>query len=137
LGAQAAWLGTRFLVAQEMPIHEEYRRRLIDAAETDTRWYANLYEVGWPDAPNRSLRNSTAEAWEAADRPPPGSRPGEGDVIAHFASGEAIVRYEPAAPMVGTTGDIEAVSLWAGQSVALARKPQPAAEIVAELVDGL
>ena len=137
LGAQAAWLGTRFLLAQEMPIHEEYRRRVADAAETDTRWYANLYEVGWPDAPNRSLRNSTAEAWEAAGRPPPGSRPGEGDVIAHFASGEAILRYEPAAPMVGTTGDIEAISLWAGQSVALARKPQPAAEIVAELVSGL
>ncbi|MGO8863455.1 MAG: nitronate monooxygenase [Acidimicrobiales bacterium] len=28
LGAQAAWLGTRFLLAQEMPTHEEYRRRL-------------------------------------------------------------------------------------------------------------
>jgi nitronate monooxygenase len=134
LGAQAAWVGTRFLLAQEMPIHEEYRRRLLDAVETDTRWYADLYEVGWPDAPNRSLLNSTAEAWEAAGRPPSGSRPGEGDVIAHFASGEAIVRYEPAAPMVGTTGDVEAVSMWAGQSVALARKPQPAAEIVSELV---
>ncbi len=28
LGAQAAWLGTRFLLAQEMPIHDEYRRRI-------------------------------------------------------------------------------------------------------------
>jgi nitronate monooxygenase len=137
LGAQAAWLGTRFLLAQEMPIHEEYRRRLMDAAETDAQWYANLYEVGWPDAPHRAIRNSTAEVWEAAGRPPPGSRPGEGDVIAHFASGEPIVRYEPGAPLVGTTGDIEALSLWAGQSVALARQPQPAAEIVAELVSGL
>jgi hypothetical protein len=54
-------------------------------------------------------------------------------VIAHFASGEAIVRYEPAPPMAGTTGDIEALSMWAGQSVALARAPQPAADIVAEL----
>jgi len=137
LGAQAAWLGTRFLLAQEMPIHQEYRRRLMDAAETDAQWYADLYEVGWPDAPHRALRNSTAEVWEAAVRPPAGSRPGEGDVIAHFASGESIVRYEPAPPMVGTTGDIEALSLWAGQSVALARQPQPAAEIVAELVSGL
>jgi len=136
LGAQAAWLGTRFLLAQEMPIHQEYRRRLMDAAETDAQWYADLYEVGWPDAPHRALRNSTAEVWEAAGRPPAGSRPGEGDVIAHFASGESIVRYEPAPPMVGTTGDIEALSLWAGQSVALARQPQPAAEIVAELVSG-
>ncbi len=134
LGAQAAWLGTRFLLAREMPIHEEYRRRLIDGAETDAQWYANLYEVGWPDAPHRAIRNSTAEMWEAAGRPSPGSRPGEGDVIAHFASGEPILRYATAAPMVGTTGDVEALSLWAGQSVALAREPQPAAEIVAELV---
>jgi nitronate monooxygenase len=137
LGAQAAWLGTRFLLAQEMPVHEEYRRRLLNAVETDAQWYPDLYEVGWPNAPHRALRNSTAELWEAAGRPAAGSRPGEGDVIAHFASGEAIVRYEPAPPMVGTTGDIEALSMWAGQSVALVRQPQSAAGIVAELVSRL
>jgi nitronate monooxygenase len=58
-------------------------------------------------------------------------------VIAHFPWGDPIVRYSPAPPMVGTTGEIEALSLWAGQSVALANKRQPAAEIVAELVSGL
>jgi NAD(P)H-dependent flavin oxidoreductase YrpB (nitropropane dioxygenase family) len=139
LGAQAAWLGTRFLFAHEMPVHEEYRRLLMDAAETDAQWYADLYEVGWPGppTPHRALRNSTAEAWEAAGRPPLGSRPGEGDVIGHFASGESILRYETAAPMVGTTGDIEAASLWAGQSVGITRQPQSAAEIVAELVSRL
>jgi nitronate monooxygenase len=137
LGAQAAWLGTRFLLAEEMPIHEDYRRRLMAAAETEPQWYPNLYEVGWPDSPHRALRNSTAEAWEAAGRPSPGHRPGEGDVIANFASGEAIVRYEPAPPMDGTTGEIEALSMWAGQSVALARQPQSAADIVAELTSRL
>jgi nitronate monooxygenase len=137
LGAQAAWLGTRFLLAEEMPIHEDYRRRLIAAAETDPQWYANLYEVGWPDSAHRALRNSTAKAWEAAGRPPPGQRPGEGDVIAHFASGESIVRYEPAPPMAGTTGEIEALSMWAGQGVALARQPQSAADIVTELTSRL
>jgi nitronate monooxygenase len=64
-------------------------------------------------------------------------RPGAGDVIAHFASGKAIVRYEPAPPMAGTTGEIEALSMWAGQSVALARQPQSAAGIVAELTSRL
>jgi nitronate monooxygenase len=137
LGAQAAWLGTRFLMAEEMPLHDEYRRRLIAASESDAEWYPNLYEVGWPNSPHRALHNSTAEMWEEAGRPPPGSRPREGEVIAHFASGEPIVRYEPAPPLLGTTGDIEALSLWAGQSVALARKRQPAAEIVAELVSRL
>ncbi len=95
LGAQAAWLGTRFLFAEEMPIHDEYRRRLTDAVETDAQWYADLYNVDWPDAPHRALRNSTAELWEAAGTPPLGSRPGEGDVLAHFAAGEPILRYEP------------------------------------------
>jgi nitronate monooxygenase len=137
LGAQAAWLGTRFLLAREMPIHEDYRRRVIAASETDAHLYPNLYEVGWPDSPHRALDNSTARAWEAAGRPPLAQRPGYGDVIAHFASGEAIVRYEPAPPMVGTTGDIEALSMWAGQSVALARETQSAAEIVAELTSRL
>jgi nitronate monooxygenase len=137
LGAQAAWLGTRFLLAREMPIHEDYRRALIAAAETDPQWYANLYEAGWPDSPHRALRNSTSRAWEAAGCPPPGKRPGEGDVIAHFASGEAIVRYEPAPPMTGTTGDIEALSMWAGQGVALATTSQSAADIVAELTSRL
>ncbi len=137
LGAQAAWLGTRFLLAEEMPIHDDYRRRLIAAAETDAQLYPNLYEVGWPDSPHRALRNSTATAWEAAGRPPLAQRPGAGDVIAHFASGEAIVRYEPAPPMAGTTGDIEALSMWAGQGVALARERQSAADIVAELTSRL
>ena len=137
LGAQAAWLGTRFLLAREMPVHEDYRRRLMDAVETDAEWYPDLYEVGWPDAPHRALRNSTAAAWEAAGRPPLERRPGVGEVIAHFPSGEEILRYEPGAPLVGTTGAIEALSLWAGQSVALATETQPAAAIVAELVSRL
>ena len=137
LGAQAAWLGTRFLLSKEMPTHEEYRRRVTDAVETDAQWYADLYDVGWPNAPHRALRNSTSAMWEATGRPPLGSRPGEGDVLAHFASGEEIVRYEPGAPMVGTTGEIEALSLWAGQSVALIRETKSCADIVAELVSAL
>ena len=137
LGAQAAWLGTRFLLAEEMPIHQDYRRRLIAAGETDPQRYADLYEVGWPDAPHRALRNSTADAWQAAGSPPLAQRPGAGEVIAHFASGESIVRYEPAPPMAGTTGEIEALSMWAGQSVALARQPQSAADIVTELISCL
>jgi len=134
LGAQAAWLGTRFLLAREAPVHEDYRRRLIAAAETDAQWYADLFEVGWPDAPHRALRNSTARAWEAAGRPGPGGRPAESERIALQADGRPVVRYSSALPLDGMTGDIEALSMWAGQSVALARRIQPASDIVAELV---
>jgi nitronate monooxygenase len=134
LGAQAAWVGTRFLLATEAPLHEEYRRRLIAAAETDAEWYADLYDVGWPHAPHRALRNATAETWEAAGRPISGSRPGEREPIAKQPSGDAILRYSSTMPLQGTTGAIEALSLWAGQSVALAKTTRPAADIVAELV---
>ena len=135
--AEAAWLGTRFLLAQEMPIHEEYRQRVLDVAETDTRWVRQPLRGRVAGRAQPVSPELDGQAWRPLGRPPPGSRPGEGDVIADFASGEQILRYEPAAPMVGTTGDIEAISLWAGQSVALARQLQSAAEIVAELVSGL
>ena len=134
LGAQGAWVGTRFLLATEAPLHEEYRRRLIAAAETDAEWYADLYDIGWPNAPHRALRNATAETWEAAGYPESGSRPGEGESIARRPSGETIVRYSSTMPLEGTTGDIDALSLWSGQSVALARTTQTAADIVADLV---
>lgn len=137
LGAQAAWLGTRFLLAEECPAHEHYRQRIVDAVETDAEWYADLYDVTWPNAPHRALRNATAERWERDGRPPPGSRPGEGEPVAARASGEPIVRYTSATPAQGMTGDVDALSLWAGQSVALAREVQPAAAIVAELVSRL
>src|SRR4051794_2478148 len=93
LGAQAAWVGTCFLLADEAPLHDTYRRRLVEAVETDAEWYPDLYDVGWPAAPHRALRNATAEAWEAAGRAGPGERPGEGETVAAGASGEPIVRY--------------------------------------------
>ena len=122
---------------RERDHHAEYRRRLIAAAETDAHWYPNLYEVGWPDAPHRALRNATAQAWEAAGRPAPGGRPGEGEPVAYRPSGDPIVRYSSALPLDGTTGDVAALSLWAGQSAGLATRVQPAAAIVAELVSRL
>ncbi len=137
LGAQAAWLGTRFLFAEEAPVHPRYRERLAGAAETDAEWYADLYDGGWPNAPHRALRNATAEAWERAGRPPSGSRPGEGERIGTRPSGAPLVRYTSDLPLAGAEGDIDASSLWAGQSVALMRRVEPAAQIVAELVSRL
>ena len=92
LGAQAAWVGTQFLLADEMPIHAEYRQRLLTATEADAEWYPDLDNVGWPDSPHRAIHNSTAEMWKAAGRPVLDDRPGAGEVIAHFASGEPILR---------------------------------------------
>jgi nitronate monooxygenase len=137
LGAQGAWVGTRFLMAEEAPVHEHYRRRLIDADETDALWFADLFDGGWANAAHRALRNATIDAWEVAGRPPTGSRPGEGEQVATRPAGSGIPRYASLTPVAGMEGDIDAMSLWAGQSVALARRVEPAADIVAELVSRL
>ena len=137
LGASGAWIGTRFLASEEAAIHPDYRAHLLAATEDDTVYLDDLFDVaGWPDAPHRAIRNSTVAAWEAAGRPPAGKRPGEGDVLATLPDGREAMRYRGAAPIAGLTGDIEAMSMWAGQSVGLVNKVQPAAAIVREINDG-
>jgi nitronate monooxygenase len=133
LGAAGAWLGTRFLAAEESSAHPDYRTRLFAASGEDT-YYGLLFDVGWPDAPHRALRNSTVEEWERAGSSAPGERPGEGEPVATRANGGAISRYASATPAAGMEGDIEAMSMWAGQGVGLVTRTQPAADIVAELV---
>ena len=133
LGASAAWIGTRFLMSREATIHPRYRERLAEATETDT-YYGTLFDVGWPDRPHRVLRNETIAAWERAGRPATGKRPGEGEEIASTPEG-GLVRYGDVTPQPDTVGDIDNLSLWAGQGVGLVRRPQPAAEIVREIVE--
>jgi nitronate monooxygenase len=79
------------------------------------------------------LRNATTEAWEAAGRPKPGSRPGEGEVVAEWADGGEIVRYSSSSPRDGVVGDVDALSLWAGQSVGLIHDVRPAGDLVASI----
>ena len=133
LGAQAAWIGTRFLASDEAAIHPRYRELILAAEETGTV-HTPLFDVGWPDAPHRVLRNKTVEAWEAAGRPPSGERPGEGAVVARSARLPEIVNYRSLTPTPDTEGDIDALSLWAGQGVGLVKRRQPAGDIVREIV---
>jgi NAD(P)H-dependent flavin oxidoreductase YrpB (nitropropane dioxygenase family) len=135
LGAAGAWIGTRFLASHEAAIHTRYRERLLEANESDTVYLENLFDVGWPNAPHRTLRNQTVDVWEAAGRPSSGNRPGQGEVIATSRSIGPIVRYQSYTPGSDAEGDIDAMSLWAGQSVGLVSRLQSARDIVHEVVD--
>jgi nitronate monooxygenase len=135
LGASGAWIGTRFLASQEAAIHPRYRERLMQASENDTVFLENLFDIRWPNAPHRVLRNKTVEAWEAAGRPPPGKRPGEGETIATSRSVGPVIRYQSYTPGADADGDIDALALWAGQSVGLVSKVQSAGTIVREIAD--
>lgn len=132
LGAQAGWIGTRFLTALEANTHEVYRRRLAAAGESDTV-LTGCFDGGWPNAPHRVLRNSTVSAWEAAGRPASPRRPGENDVVATDAYAGPRRRYHMGIPTAGASGDLDAMALYAGQSAALTSEPAPAAQIVAAI----
>jgi nitronate monooxygenase len=131
LGAQAGWMGTRFVVAEEALSHPDYRARILAATETDAVWSTGVFDLGFP-VPVRTLENTTLRAWKEAGSPPAGERPGEGEPVARRPDGESILRYDFAPPVEGMTGDTEAMANHAGQSVGVVRRVQPARDIVRE-----
>jgi nitronate monooxygenase len=136
LGAQAGWLGTRFLLADESPVHPKHAALILAAPETDTV-YSSLFDGDWPAAPHRTLINSTYRAWVAAGSPPAGQRPGEGEPIGYNADGRPIPRYNVNHPIVTRVVEddaAEAMALYAGQSVGVIHERKPARRIVQDLM---
>lgn len=136
-GAQAVSLGTRFVASDEAWLHPAYKRRIVESTAEDTV-YNELYDIWWPNAPHRTLRNKTFEEWDAAGRPPSGQRPGEGTSIGRrtLSTGEVAEwpRYAVATAPPDFDGDIEYAPLWAGESCTVVNDIKPAGEIVRDLV---
>jgi NAD(P)H-dependent flavin oxidoreductase YrpB (nitropropane dioxygenase family) len=126
-GADGVRIGTRFVAAVEAAAHPQYVAALIRAEAQDTA-YTEAFSVGWPDAPHRVLRSAIASA-EAF----------QGDVIGEWSSLDGtrmpIRRFQVGVADNTTTGTIEAMPLWAGESVGAVKRVQHAAEIVQELVE--
>jgi nitronate monooxygenase len=135
LGASGVWVGTRFAAARAANIHPIYRELLVTADGADTV-HSTLFDIGWPEAPMRTLRNSTVRAWEAAGRPAAPGRPNEGEQIARRGD-SAVPRYHFAAPTREAAGDVEAMALYAGEGTGLVRAIEPASAIVADLAAGI
>jgi NAD(P)H-dependent flavin oxidoreductase YrpB (nitropropane dioxygenase family) len=123
-GADGVRVGTRFVAAVEANTHPTYVQALIDARAQDTV-YTQAFHVGW-EAPHRVLR-SAIEAAEALSR----------DVVAEVVTLDGakrpVPRFAPTVPDRTATGDIAAMSLYAGESVGAVKRVLPAREIVREL----
>ncbi|HVE63157.1 MAG TPA: nitronate monooxygenase [Mycobacteriales bacterium] len=132
LGAQAAWLGTRFLTAREARTHHVYRQRVIDSDGSDTE-HTGCFDGGWPDAVHRVLHNSTVQRWEEGGRVATPDRPGEGDVVARDSRGREHLRYSDLMPLPDHTGELEAMALYAGQSAGLVHDVVSAGDLVARI----
>lgn len=131
-GASGVVLGTRLVVCEESDAHPAYKQALMNAGDNDTA-RSLCFDGLWPDAPHRTLANSTFRAWQAAGLPAPGRRPGEGDVILKRDAGPDVLRYSAEPPVAGMLGEIEAAALYAGTGVGRVANCPAAAQVVAEI----
>jgi len=124
-GASGARIGTRFVAAAESGAHPSYVKALIDASAPDT-CLTEAFSVMWPNAPHRVLRSSIAAAEELP----------EGVIGEIRLGGKAVPvqRFSVICPTTETVGNIEAMALYAGESVTNVRRVQPAQSIVSELI---
>lgn len=128
-GAHGVRVGTRFIAASEADAHPAWVRAVIDAAAEDAV-VSTAFNVGLPEpGPHRVLRSSI-EAAEALTDDQIG--------VVRLAGAEIPVgRFGAQPPTRESTGAVEAMPFYAGQSAGAVRTIQPAAEIMAELAVGV
>jgi nitronate monooxygenase len=145
-GADAAVLGTRFLMTDESRALTAYKQRLMESRETVL---TELFGAGWPRAPHRVIWNEAAERWLRADDP----RGPRWVRALHVATSPLLRRVpmsrraalarqqRPDRPLLGPLAAarggppslLDSGPLYAGESVARIHDLRPAAELVAEL----
>ncbi|MET0793067.1 MAG: nitronate monooxygenase [Polyangiaceae bacterium] len=116
-GAQGAWIGTPFLAAVEARNSERARRQLLSAGATETV-LTSAFDVAqgipWPaQYRGRALQNSFTDRWHGHEQELAGNQ-------AARASLESAVAAQ----------DYGTAHLYAGQTVGLVQRVEPAAEIV-------
>ncbi len=125
-GASAARIGTRFVATPESGAHPGYQQALVSASAADTV-ITGTFSVWWPDAPHRVLRSAVTAA-EALDDEQAGE---VGGAVQPFP----IPRFAVLPPVRATRGHIDAMALYAGQSVTAVTAITPAAEVLREVAD--
>ncbi|MEO8813435.1 MAG: nitronate monooxygenase [Caulobacteraceae bacterium] len=131
-GAAGALLGTRFAATHESEAHGIYKQALTAADGQDTV-RTTLFDIGWPEAPHRVLRNSTFRAWQAAGRPASGDRPGAREIVARIGEAMEYPRYHAASANMAMEGDIEAMALYSGMGVGKVTEIRSARQIIDEI----
>lgn len=116
LGAEGVQVGTRFLVAEETQIHQNYKEKVLKARDIDT---AVTGRSG--GHPVRSLKNQMTKRYLAMEAEGAGFEALESLTVGSLR--KAVV-----------DGDVKEGTMMAGQIAGLIKKPQTCQEIVTELV---
>ena len=115
LGASGVQIGTRFLVAKECTVHQNYKDRVIKAKDIDTTTTGQ--STGHPV---RVIRNRLAREYEALEKR--NALPEELDALGRGALRRAVKE-----------GDMDYGSVMCGQIAGLVTKEQTAQEIIEDL----
>ena len=113
LGAEGIQMGTRMVSSLESPVHENWKRAVIAAAETDTIFLNRRAGPGL-----RALRTAHSESLEYA----------EGNAMSEFGARERVMRLY-------FGGDMEASLALSGQVAGRIEAVRPVAEILRETAD--
>lgn len=134
LGAQGVCLGTRFLATEESYAHPIYKRKLVELDETE---YTDVFgRARWPDAPHRVLQTPFFKDWRSLPaHESEANQPVIGHSTIHGVEKE-IRRFAGTVPNMTTTGDLESMCMYAGQSVGLIKEILSAREVIKRLVEG-
>lgn len=133
LGAEGIHCGTAFLATVESFAHDDHKARVLAAMAEDTV-HTDIYALNWPpNTPVRVIRNSVTDA---IGHRLMGHRPDllPREVIAS-EEGRPLLRYSTDSPLRTTTGDLEAMAAYAGQSAALIDTLPTAAARIATIMD--
>jgi nitronate monooxygenase len=118
LGASAVQIGTGFLRCPEAKLHPAWAEALSRVAPEDT-----MISRAFSGRPGRCIATRYARAATAPDAPQPAPYPTQRGLTAAMRSDAQ------------TTGDVERMQVWAGQSARLARA-DPAGIVVREIWEG-
>ena len=118
LGAQGVQVGTRFLVATECTIHENYKQRVLKAKDIDT--IVTGRRLGHPV---RGLKSPVTRRMQDLE------------YSADFTAEEFEKMGVGAMRKAAREGDEQNGSFMCGQIAGLVNKEQPAAEIIREMFD--
>jgi nitronate monooxygenase len=133
LGAQGIHCGTAFLATEESFAHDYHKARVVSARSEDTV-HTDAFAINWPPAsPVRVIANSLVEGLggrlhghDSASLPR--------EEVARDG-GRPLYRFSTDSPLRTTTGDLEAMALYAGQVAGMIDDVPPAGRRVAEIVE--
>jgi len=133
MGAAGVQLGTRFVCATESVAHPNFKRAFIRASARDAVSSVQI-DPRLPVIPVRALRNAGADLFSAKQREVAQALD-EGRVAMAEAQLQIEHYWAGALRRAVVDGDVEHGSLMAGQSVGMVTCEEPAAAIMARLLD--